>query len=344
MPPDAAPDPANVAAAEADSEWRDRLLKILHGPGVTQPNPDKSAGQGLYGCALTLGICGMLIMLLLGWRTWSSQVEHPKWDPNVPYWIQQQQRDLREADEAWNTFIITGITVSLFLVLMPSYNFMLQRARRMLAPDAFAELDRLPDRRPILFLRPFDRQQPDTGVKRVFVPVLGDPFEIAAVKALRRLGPVICIGKPGEKLKPVGAGRFYVSNELWQSVIIEVLKSSQFVLLIPGSGPGLLWEMERVVELVDPLKVIIGIPNEKGSKRRETWRTFRDFTEKLFAKSLPLNPGRALFLCFDKSWRPFLVKTSSHLFEQKRIRETLRGILKARSQVKELKHANPITS
>ena len=62
---------------------------------------------------------------------------------------------------------------------------------------------------------------------------------------LQRVGPVVAIGKPGERLPELGAARIYVSHESWQQTVLEMLERSSLVLARVGASPGVLWELDQ---------------------------------------------------------------------------------------------------
>jgi hypothetical protein len=224
--------------------------------------------------------------------------------------------------------IIFLFCLTLAMILKQSFE---ANARRVLVPDAFAELDRLPDRRPILFLRSFRRDLNDTGIRSWFFPPHGDSFEMIVTNMMREFGPVICIGKPGEDPPPVGSGRLYIYEEKWQQTVVEVLDVCQFVLLVHGSTTGLLFEVQQIVERVDPSKVIICVPHSRRriASRLIIWEHFRTLTQNIFPRGLPTELGDALFVRFDSSWRPIIVESASR---PKDIKHVLRAELMIRRE------------
>jgi hypothetical protein len=63
--------------------------------------------------------------------------------------------------------------------------------------------------------------------------------EQAIVKVLRKYGPVIAIGRPCEALPPLGAARFYVSDELWKSKVEDTARVARLVVWATGLSEGL---------------------------------------------------------------------------------------------------------
>jgi hypothetical protein len=73
-------------------------------------------------------------------------------------------------------------------------------------------------------------------------------FEEVLERSLRRFGPVIAIGQPGDPLPPLGAAREYVKNEYWQDHVKRYCDACNFFVLLIGSTPGVTWEVQRLAE------------------------------------------------------------------------------------------------
>jgi hypothetical protein len=169
-----------------------------------------------------------------------------------------------------------GILVSgipFLLILLPAGALVLQ-GRRALQLDVLDALAR-DKRRPILLLRSFqddDRwrvaiaENPFVGVlwSSAFLRTLtltGKPFlEELVVGVLRHRGPVIAIGRPAERTRPLGAARSYHSDDDWRAVIEERLRSCSRVAVIPGLTENIAWEFARARDIGVIHKLIIIFP------------------------------------------------------------------------------------
>lgn len=342
-------EPPGLVFRPSGIEWRDRLLRTLFDNGVSQPIRDANAGHALVrlGWVATIG-AALLMLTLAFWNAASGDIDMSDYDEIMRLpgtsgqeiaWLaaeKERVRLQREMDHDRHVAIFAAVAGILYPAGITLAVRLFPKGRRTLAPDAFAEFDRLPDRRPVLFLRPFERDPSD---KATLIKGLapGDPFELAAVKELRRLGPVIAVGKPGEKLPPLGAGRLYVPEDRWQTVILELLAASQYVFFVFGSTAGLFWELQTIVERVHPAKVIVCIPpDRRGENRREAWLRFRDRTRDVFPKPLPENPGPAFLMHFDESWRPILVAPPSgpSILRTMNIRKAIRALVAENTRAK----------
>src|SRR5262249_33990786 len=88
----------------------------------------------------------------------------------------------------------------------------------------------LMDRRPpVLYLRSFLGEMLDDPTR---INLLTDEELICQV--FKQIGPVIAIGRPGEHLPPIGASRFYYSDDEWQDEVKKLMKGAQVIVVKPG--------------------------------------------------------------------------------------------------------------
>jgi hypothetical protein len=105
------------------------------------------------------------------------------------------------------------------------------------------------DKRPhVLYLRSFEldefTSQEEIGVSR-------RTAEEVLVKVLERVGPCVAVGNPPGKEIAHGFSRFTFGND-WQERVQDLIRQSALVVHCAGGSEGLLWELERVAELVEP--------------------------------------------------------------------------------------------
>lgn len=109
-------------------------------------------------------------------------------------------------------------------------------------------------RQPILLLRSFseDSKVGSMTLFRNFRADLDFPY-YAFGRKLRTLadcflfGPVVAVGKPGERMQPLGAARKYVSGEDWKSVVANYMEQARLIVVILGHSPGLEWEINTIL-------------------------------------------------------------------------------------------------
>ncbi len=91
--------------------------------------------------------------------------------------------------------------------------------------------------------------------------------------ALRKSGPLIALGEPGEHL---GAGRILTTEENWQSIVQRLAKNSKGILLIPSDRPGTLWEIQYLrLEGLLSKTIFIMPPEARGFDWRAQWQQGR---------------------------------------------------------------------
>jgi hypothetical protein len=150
---------------------------------------------------------------------------------------------------------------------------------------------------------------------------LGSRYETKLVKALTRIGPVIAIGKPGEELPELGAGRLYVAHGDWKRAVEELMVRAKLVVIQIGNSEGILWEVERSLKSLPPSKILLFFPNryrrpgfimkslfESRLDSQERYEHVRPVLEKLIGRPVPPDIGEAPFLYFEHDWTPRVVE------------------------------------
>jgi hypothetical protein len=151
----------------------------------------------------------------------------------------------------WWTLLIlwSAFWFTILLPVMLRLNRLVRQARARSAED---EILRPGSRQPILYLRSFELDQHIaehrlTLREFLFAQPQATAEEILA-KELRRCGPVIAIGRPGEHLPELGAARFYVSGERSRDKIADLVRVVQLVVVGTGATQGLAWELSHLIK------------------------------------------------------------------------------------------------
>jgi hypothetical protein len=191
--------------------------------------------------------------------------------------------------------------VTLFSTLAELYG---QRRRDARAAAIFAALQSGGDAPPFtLYLRPFV----STGAFRdVGAPIgggaagmIGTSIELEAQieRAVRPLGPLICLGKP---LEHIGAGRILVDEDNWKQAVRLLMTKARLVIMLPSSRLGTLEEIEMILDS-DIIKrtVVIDPPNIARSKNydhRGEWKHIQQaFAKRGFEVPEETRLGRLLY-------------------------------------------------
>lgn len=108
-------------------------------------------------------------------------------------------------------------------------------------------------RLPILFLRSFHDDQvtlPKVPFFRKYWEGIPEPQRLdhQLIENFNGFGPLIAIGKPGEKELPYGAARMYVEDKNWKETVVELAEKSLAIVVVVDSTVGLKWEIEKMLE------------------------------------------------------------------------------------------------
>lgn len=213
----------------------------------------------------------------------------------------------------------TGVATSDLtgLVLLPAWfasTWVIKRGRRMRVAAGERVLAE-DERAPIVFLRPFDADDSESD-RSWSSRVRASPWERyitheeRLARTLRKVGPFVAVGDPTEELPQLGAARVYAADEDWQATVDEWTDRAGVVLLQTGESEGLAWEVQHVVALGTPERVILSLPpagKRKGRSRQERYDAFRRRFGDVFPRALPESIGHCLFAYFNSDWTPRLL-------------------------------------
>jgi hypothetical protein len=201
-----------------------------------------------------------------------------------------------------STLFVTGL---LFIAVAALLELRAQRHLTPLAADVLAK----DDRPPVVYLRGFQDEVRERGVGELLavswqrpaateVAAWGPREQIEFAKLMQRIGPHIALGRPGEKLPEVGAGKLYVADADWQPKILEWLKKARLVVVQAGVTPGLRWEMGQIVKRLSPAKLLVILPEPYAQ-----YRQFKAWADAVLPRALPDRP-KARLLMFGDDWTP----------------------------------------
>jgi hypothetical protein len=178
-------------------------------------------------------------------------------------------------------------------------------------------------RPPVLYLRKFDEDD--------------EAWEERMARSLSRVGPLVAIGDPRDRLPPPGAARLYAIEGDWQTKVSALIERSALVALKAGDTEGIRWEVEQVLSRVPPSRVLLFLPMSRLNKKRvdqDRYRAFLEVAGHLFPRPLPDVPDLGDVIYFGDDWTPRLVASwrsareaasSSHLKADNR-RTALAGL------------------
>ncbi len=179
---------------------------------------------------------------------------------------------------------------------------------KKLTTRSAVELLRKDTRPPVLYLRSFgvDDDQVREKLRGALLKEERLSVEEQMVADLGRVGPVVAIGRPGERLPTLGAARAYVSDADWQDVVTQLAAHAALVVLRIGNTPGFWWEFERAIALADRRRVVLFLPDDKhdAAARAAAYESFRSRAGALLPQPLPVRLDRDSVIGFDDGGSP----------------------------------------
>ncbi|HEX4297733.1 MAG TPA: hypothetical protein VHZ56_06900 [Devosia sp.] len=314
VPPAPGPMPARpqgypTIVPPADGNWTAMLLAALHDDAYRPPRPHVRLA--------TIGFLAVFVIYLLP----ATILRHSTF-PTLELAI----------------YLPIGWTALGLLVANPLARYFGRQIAASRSRTAEQQLAAAGGRPPVLYLRSFAL---DEAVARptwweIFLGGRGiASAEAILVSQLQRLGPIVAIGRPGEKMTSLGAARFYATDATWQDKVALCAAASQLVVWTTGTSPGLAWEADYLVARVPHHKVAVWAhPHllRVGQREREAeWTVFRDTLGTRFPKPFPERLGRTRFFLLAPDGTPVPV-ASQHWSLSILIRTVFRGSLEAARQ------------
>ncbi len=148
----------------------------------------------------------------------------------------------------------------------------------------------LRDQRPdVLYLRSFGMDA--STMRRKLMAGLSTEEEDLA-EAVRPLGDLIAIGRPGEPLPLPGAARMYCSNDEWKDAVVARMREASLVIIRAGQGEGLLWECEQAACAARKLDQYAARKVDHSRGVHSTWFRPDDSTSDSLLQGLPGSVSR----------------------------------------------------
>lgn len=226
--------------------------------------------------------------------------------------------------------ISTVVGVLLYVVGAGLY----RRGKKATAATA-DELLAVDARPPVLFLRSFKDDPvgaavPESPYGAAFAVIATEEQQIAEV--FSEIGPVIAIGKPGERLPELGAARLYVPHDQWQHKVSELMAQSRLVLFRASDTQGFHWEVEHGGQRLPPEKIVFLIPAQSN------YRVFCRAAERLLPVRFPEEPRKQRrcgslsgLVYFDADWQSRFVAPRNTWFRNQ-LRKPMISVLKVMAE------------
>jgi len=155
---------------------------------------------------------------------------------------------------ALGAFVFILLLAIVFYILAVLFRLSAQGLRngaRGLSRQSMEKLVSRDKRPPILFLRSFADDQVTLQQLGFWSRLMrGETpkrrLDHMLVEHFARYGPVVAIGRPGEKSLPFGAARIYVTDDKWQEVVIDLATKAGHIVLLADPTPGVAWEVQTM--------------------------------------------------------------------------------------------------
>ncbi|MGB8028131.1 MAG: hypothetical protein WCF30_00575 [Terracidiphilus sp.] len=201
---------------------------------------------------------------------------------------------------------------AIFLFISPGLRRLQPSVEELMAADSRPPVVFLRSYRDEAMMQPVARQAP-TASGTLFLRASRGRVEVGLVSGLNRIGPVIAIGKPGEKLPQLGAARAYVKTEDWQETIASWMARARLVvMLVHTPTPGTQWEIQHARSSRRPEQFVLYFPGTMGA-REQLYSAYRDRLSQMLDRPLPPNMVISQFIRFDSDWTPQFVANTAEL-------------------------------
>jgi len=219
------------------------------------------------------------------------------------------------AREVLSQYSVLVILIGLFLPIALIFVgvFLLYRSRQHVARVDSAERLRDP-RPPVVLLRPF---QSDASGEDVISPAWYlYTFEEHLAAALRPIGPLVALGQPEEALAPVGASRFYETNETWKDSVVDLFRKARIVVLIFDISSSVLWETVTALRMLKPRQLLIlGVGRDTPREYEALSRMFKETTGRELPDLGSFGPAIKRYILeersgiiFGEDWTPRILR------------------------------------
>lgn len=129
--------------------------------------------------------------------------------------------------------------------------------------------------------------------------------------AFATLGSFIAFGKPGEWLQPIGASRVYAQDD-WKQEVRSYLAQARLVIVRPGESKSIRWEIEQVLEVVPPERIVFYLRFRGWKKRKQrAYEAFRNHLQARRSLKLPARLRKEPYLILDASWTPYFIREAN---------------------------------
>jgi hypothetical protein len=290
----------------APADWRDRLIAILSGDGITElPKVPKwklyLTGYGkVIGWMLVVPLCIIVGIAIFAYPIFSTFKD----------------------DATAGTYMRWVVEVALIIGFWIATPRMFRAARQVLQikwGDRPTAVLKEAKQAPVLFLRSFRFDTISSSLPQWWEHLTSSPLPTAEtnlVQMIWRHAPVLAIGRPGESTPPPGAVRFYVRQDRWKETVEAIVPLCPLIVWTTGHTEGLRWEIKHLLERLPPRKLLLwlhfNVARLSAAERAQEWAKFCEAYRDIFPQPLPRDAAKARFVAFQDDWTPVLIPSSGY--------------------------------
>lgn len=245
-------------------------------PGFKRPRIQGAIADGLMSGAQLLQTIASLAVFFFGFGICGYYLLK---------WIRDGEQPWTIAPSKLVIYVLAAIAIALVLLAIAALTGFVAR---LLSRQSLERQVTLDPRPPILFLRSFEDDQVSLPSQGALGAILRfgaarERLDHLLVQQFSRHGPIVAIGRPGEKDLPFGAARIYVPDDIWQAKVMELARSARAVVLVADATSGVAWEIQTMLgEPALAAKTVFITPPHQ-SDVRQTPSIEAQFGEKNFA-------------------------------------------------------------
>ncbi|MFC5835414.1 septum formation family protein [Nonomuraea insulae] len=125
-------------------------------------------------------------------------------------------------------------------------------------------------------LRVYTHMSPRHSLLERLLAFRRERFELMLTWHLWRFGPVVAVGRPGERLAQLGAAREYLPAGTWQAEIEDRILNASAIVVVLGRTEGLAWELRTIERLAAADKMMIVVPPLREAELERRWDAFNE--------------------------------------------------------------------
>ncbi len=130
-----------------------------------------------------------------------------------------------------------------------------------------------------------------------------DEMQMGFAAAMNRIGPFVALEPPVAELPGFGASRLRVADSQWKETIDRWIHDAVLTVVwarLPSSAGGFNWELEKLVSLNRPNRLLLLCPAQSAE-----YRNFKEVANRILPQPLPEKPPESRMIAFLADWTPW---------------------------------------